>query len=307
MEKPAKPMSLKQLQAMFPTEESAVAYFESLRWPDGPVCPHCGSPRASATKDGKPMPYRCKDCREHFSVRTKTVMQSSKIEVRVWLMAIYFMSVAKKGVSSCQMARQLGVRQATAWFLQHRIRESWNQGRFLLDGEVEMDETYIGGKERNKHADKKLKAGRGAVGKVPVVGIKQRDGKVFAVVAPDTKSKTLHEIIDTHVAKGAKLYTDDHASYEGVRDREHVAVRHSAGEYVRGEASTNGVESFWALLKRGYYGTFHVMSAKHLPRYVDEFANRHNAMAQDTREQIEATLRGAQGRTLPYKRLVADA
>ena len=299
-------MSATQFNEKFPTEKSAVRYFEALRWPNGPVCPYCASKSVASVKDAKPMPFRCRDCRKHFSVKTATVMQSSKIDVRIWLQAMYFMSVAKKGVSSCQMSRQLGVQQSTAWFLQHRIREGWNQGRFMLDGECEMDETYIGGKEKNKHASLRLKAGRGAVGKVAVVGIRQRGGKVFAVVADDTTARTLHEIIDNRVAKGAKLYTDDHGSYRGVKGREHIAVRHSVGEYVKGRAHTNGMESFWALLKRGYYGTFHVMSATHLPRYIDEFANRSNARGKTTEAQIAETLKAIEGRTLPYRRLIGN-
>ena len=181
-------------------------------------------------------------------------MQSSKIDVRIWLLAMYFMSVAKKGVSSCQMARQLGIKQDTAWFLGQRIRESWNQERFLVDGEVEMDETYIGGKEKNKHASKRLHAGRGGVGKTMVVGLKQRKGRIFAVVAKTASKEILHEIIDQRVHPSATLYTDEHRGYIGAKVQSHMAVKHSAGEYVNGSASTNGVESFWALLKRGYYG-----------------------------------------------------
>ena len=163
-----KAMSLTAFQEQFPTEASAVAHFEAMRWPDGPRCPMCKSPNVASVKSAKPLPYRCRACREYFSVKTRTVMQSSKIGVKTWLLAIYFMSVAKKGVSSLQMSRQLGVRQATAWFMCHRIREAWNQGRFILDGEVEMDETYMGGKEKNKHAAQKLHAGRGGVGKTIV-------------------------------------------------------------------------------------------------------------------------------------------
>lgn len=303
-EKPPKAMSLEEFQKWIPDEPAAVAYFENTRWNGKPVCPHCQSDDVARVESGKPMPFRCRSCRQHFSVKTSSVMQSSKIGVRTWLMAMYFMSVAKKGVSSCQMARQLGIKQDTAWFLGQRIRESWNQERFLVDGEVEMDETYIGGKEKNKHASKRLHAGRGGTGKTMVVGLKQRKGRIFAVVAETASKKVLHEIIDQRIAPSATLYTDDHRGYIGAKVASHVAVKHSAGEYVNGNASTNGVESFWALLKRGYYGTFHNMTVKHLPRYVDEFATRQNALGQTTREQIRATLTGAIGRTMPYKRLI---
>ena len=303
-EKPPRAMSLKDFEAWIPDEAAAVAYFEKTRWAGKVVCPHCQSANVARVVSGKPMPFRCRDCRGHFSVKTGTVMQSSKIGVRTWLLAMYFMSVAKKGVSSCQMARQLGIKQDTAWFLGQRIRESWNQGRFLVDGEVEMDETYIGGKEKNKHYDKRLHAGRGAVGKTMVVGLRQRKGRIFAVVADTASKQVLHEIIDTRVAPTATLYTDDHAGYVGAPVASHVAVKHSRGQYVQGLAHTNGIESFWALLKRGYYGTFHNMTVKHLPRYVDEFATRQNSLYQTTAQQIGATLSGAVGRTLPYKRLI---
>ena len=176
-DKPPRAMSLEEFQAWIPDEVSAVAYFEKTRWSGEPVCPHCESKDVVRVVSGKPMPFRCRACRGHFSVKTGTVMQSSKIEVRIWLLAMYFMTVAKKGVSSCQMARQLGIKQDTAWFLGQRIRESWNQGRFILD------ETYIGGKEEDKHASKKLHAGRGGVGKTMVVGLRQRKGRRFAMVA----------------------------------------------------------------------------------------------------------------------------
>jgi transposase-like protein len=302
-DKKAKAMSLQEFQKWIPNEAAAVAYFEQTRWSGTPVCPHCESKDIARIVNGKPMPLRCRDCRKHFSVKTGTVMQSSKIEVRIWLLAMYYMSVAKKGVSSCQMARQLGIKQDTAWFLGQRIRESWNQERFIVDGEVEMDETYVGGKEKNKHAGKRLHAGRGEVGKTMVVGLRQRKGKVFAVVAKTASKEILHEIIDQRIAPTATLYTDEHGGYFGAKVANHTSVKHSAGEYVYGAASTNGIESFWALLKRGYYGTFHNMSVKHLPRYVDEFATRQNSISMTTEEQIKTTLTGAIGRMMPYKKL----
>jgi transposase-like protein len=306
MSEQPKAMSLQEFQDWIPDEKAAVEYYEKIRWNGTITCPHCQSTDIARIESGKPMPLRCRSCREHFSVKTGTVMQSSKIGVRVWLTAMYFMSVAKKGVSSCQMARQLGVKQATAWFLCQRIRESWNQERFIMDGEVEMDETYIGGKEKNRHASKRTLVGRGPVGKTPIVGLKQRNGKMFAVVSIDTDRKALHEIIDQRVSPDATLYTDDHRGYWGANKkvRKHVRVKHSLGEYVNGAASTNGVESFWALLKRGYYGTFHNMTVKHLPRYVDEFATRQNSLASTTEKQIESTLANAVGKTLPYKKLI---
>lgn len=271
MDKP-ETISFYQFFQQFPTEESARIYFETKRWNGTPVCAHCGSVNAVECKDHKPMPYRCKECRKHFSVRTGTVLAESKIELNNWLMAIYMMTTARKGIPSTQMARQLGITQKSAWFLAQRIRETWLNNQSFDDGpmggELEVDETYTGGKETNKHAAKKLNAGRGTVGKTIVAGIKQRNGLVVAEIVQSTTAKVLQEFIARNVQAGATVYTDDHSSYVGMPYR-HLSVRHSAKEYVNGMAHTNGIESFWALLKRGYYGVFHYMSNKHLHRYIN--------------------------------------
>lgn len=299
--------SLYQFLKQFPNEESARLYFEAKRWNGAPVCAHCGSMNAVECKDHRPMPYRCRDCRKHFSVRTGTVLAESKIELQKWLMAIYMMTTARKGIPSTQMARELGITQKSAWFLAQRIRETWlsnHNDSGPMGGEVECDETYVGGKEMNKHASKKLHAGRGTVGKTIVAGIKQRNGVVVAAVVPSTSARVLQSFIRANVQAGSTVYTDEHSSYSGMNDYTHFAVRHGTKEFVNGMAHTNGIESFWALLKRGYYGVYHYMSTKHLHRYINEFANRHNTAQYSTMEFIGATVERISGKRLTYKELI---
>lgn len=289
----------------FPDEETARLFFEGKRWPNGVECAHCGSQEVYECKDHKPMPYRCKTCRKHFSVRVGMVLAESRLPLHKWLMAIYMMTTARKGIPSTQMARELGITQKTAWFLAQRIRETWvaSLGRDM-GPTVEIDETYIGGKERNKHSHKKLKAGRGSVGKQAVVGIMERGGSVVAGPVRIVDRATLQGVIRYHVAPGSTVYTDSHAGYRGMTGYTHYAVNHGVGEYVRKQAHTNGIESFWALLKRGYYGIYHHMSAKHLHRYVNEFSFRHNTAKVGTIDFIEMTAERMVGRHLTYKELI---
>ncbi len=304
-----KGLTILELVEMFPTEDSARKWFESIIWADGRTCPHCGSRRTAECSGKPPMPYWCRGCGKHFSVRKGTVLEGSPLPFRKWVLAIHLHMTGLKGVSSMKLHRDIGVTQKTAWFMLQRIREAFRRDDDdgpPMSGPVEADEAYIGGLERNRHASKKLKAGRGPVGKTAVAGVRDRaTNRVAAKVMPDTRAVTLQGFVEGHSEPQAQVYTDEGSAYVGM-DRAHGSVNHSAGEYVSGMAHTNGIESFWAVLKRAHKGVYHKFSVKHLQRYVTDFAGRHNVRSLDTIAQLEHIVAGMAGKRLTYRALKAD-
>ena len=302
-------LTIIDLFRMFPDDAAAEKWLEDQRWPDGrKCCTECGSMNCAVVANRRPMPYRCRDCRSYFSVKKGTVMQSSKIGLQKWLFAMYMMSTSLKGAASMKVYRELGITQKTAWFLTQRIREGFMDGAARpMIGPVEADETYVGGKRRNMHAFKRKQLeGRGAAGKAAVVGVKDRaSNKVSAKAVERTDAATLQGFIAAKADPGAVVYTDDSRAYRGIPFT-HGSVKHSVGEYVNGQAHTNGIESFWSLMKRGYKGIYHKMSPKHLNRYVREFAGRHNVRDAGTLEQMAILSGGLVGARLRYKDLIAD-
>lgn len=293
-----------QLFELIPDQETARVYLESRLWPHGVVCPTCsGKDRITARKGGF---YRCNKCKLDFTVRTGTIFERSHVPLHKWVYAMYLVVTARKGISSMQLAKEIGITQKSSWFVLQRLREACGGKMGKLSGIVEVDETYVGGLEANKHESKKLHLGGGTIGKKAVIGLRQRGGRTIAMPIEGTDREILQNTIYDNVELGSTLMTDEAMAYKDLPFLNHESVNHLAGEYSRGPVSTNGVESVWALLKRSIYGTWHQVSVKHLSRYVNEAAFRLNAgrVQRHTLDRLDSFVDGTDGKRLTYARLI---
>ncbi|HEX4493411.1 MAG TPA: IS1595 family transposase [Acidimicrobiia bacterium] len=292
----------------FSDEDVCIEYVARLRWPNGPVCPACGGTEIIYLASRRVWKCKAKDCKKQFSVKKGTIFEQSPLGLDKWLPGLWLIANSKNGVSSHEVARALGITQKSARHLLHRCREALRDGTFeLLDGTIEVDETFIGGKVDNKHASKRPPKGSsiGGAGKTIVVGARQRGGKARARVVPDRTSKTLMRFVTTNVDPGAQVYTDEASAYFYLRwdGYKHATVTHSKGEYVRGSISTNGVENLWSLLKRSIHGTYVQVAPEHLSRYVDERTFAYNLRERTDLERFETALAQSVGRRLTWAQL----
>ena len=302
--KKIKTLSIYSFMMLFPDEASALRYIEKTLWGDLPICPYCHG--TNMTKRPSRKGHLCKKCRKDFTIRIGNIFENANIGLHKWLYAMYLFVTSRKGIPSLQLSKEIGSTQKSAWFLLQRIRASCKQSMQLLGGIAEIDETYIGGREKSRHEAKKTPNSQGGANKDIVMGFKERDGKIKAYIIPNVKHETLKFMIDANIKKESTICTDELKGYYNMDNYTHLKVNHSAKEFVNGMASVNGVESFWALLKRGYHGTYHNFSTKHLSRYVNEFVFRQNEgnCKTDTVDRIKSLCMLSKGKYLSYKSLI---
>lgn len=305
-------IKLTDIAKNFSDEDKAREYFENLRWPDGPVCPHCGSteayrltPKPTSKRPGRKGLLKCKYCRKQFTVRVGTVFEDSHIPLHKWFLAIHLLCSSKKGMSAHQIHRMVGVTYKSAWFMMHRVRYAMTQEPLAskLQGTIELDETYVGGKLQNMHASKRkaVREQQSRLGKAPVATLVERNGRVRSFPIDRVKGHNLKEILLENVEKGAQLFTDGKSPYLGVdHDYNRESVNHLQGEYVRGSVYTNTVEGYFSIFKRGLIGVYHHVGKQHLHRYTAEFDFRYNRRKMKDGQRTIDVIKGAEGKRLMF-------
>jgi transposase-like protein len=322
-------MSEDAFRDKFNTETKARKYLEKAIWQGKRVCSYCGSGNTSKWRKDRLGWYRCNDCpdRKQFTIRVGNIFERSHVPLRKWLLCWYYLVTDRKGISSLALSKKLGITQLSAWTLESKIRHALGSGNYssILKNEVQIDEAYFGGLVKNMHENKKPKLGSGPAGKIPVFGMREnKSGRVSAVVVPNVERETLFNAIEKQVEKGAMIYSDEARQYLTLKSigYGHEAVNHGEGKYVKKYsrklgsakkvvdfmATTNGIESVWALLKRGFYGTFHKFAKEYLQGYVNEFAFRLNEgnCKYETMERIDSLTKYCMGKRITYRELIGN-
>lgn len=301
--------SLIELLTYFSDESKCEQYFQVNRWGDNIACPHCENSKVYRFSDKRR--FKCANCRKIFTVRTGTIFEDSKLPLRKWFIALHLVTSHKKGISSHQLARDIKVTQRTAWFMLQRIRHQLganNDPNEQMEGTIEVDETFVGGKNKNRHFDKKVKnsQGRSFKDKTPILGIMQRGGKVKTIVIPDTKGSTIKPILHRIVKYGSRVFSDEWHAYDGLSSHfDHDIVNHGSSIYARGEIHTNTIEGFWPWIKRAIMGVYHWVSRKHLQLYANEATFRYNTRREKATARLALVLGNAIG-SLKYKNLISN-
>ena len=298
--------SLFDLQKAFSSEKDCLKYLEKHRWKGIIISPFNPNSRVYKYANGR---YRCKESGKYFNAKTRTIFENSKLPLWKWFYVLYIFVNHKKGISSCQLARDVAITQKSAWFLLHRLRRGFECPIFknLLENIVEIDETFIGGKNKNRHWNKKVphSQGRSWADKTPVLGLLERNGTLITQVVSNTRQNTLEPIIENHVKNGSSVYTDEWFAYQDLgKWYNHKIVNHRNKEYVNDSASTNSLEGFWSHLKRGIYGNYHWVSKKHLPNYANEFTLRYNTRKYSEKERFDLVLLASTNQRLTYQQLI---